>query len=422
VGTDLDLPWLCASPYSLEFRRDAVRLYRTSGRPLAEVARELSVPRRLLAAWVERLGRDADEPTRRERDELRRLHDVNEAPSEKLELESTEEREAGMTPAPRYAWLNGEIVPWEACVLHARTQGAFWGANVFEGVRAYWVDGDRQLQLFRLPDHLARLRRSMKCLHMPLRFSEADIEAACVDLLRANELAADAHVVIVGYFGMGPNFDPLAHTEDTGLHVTAVPLRRSKGYHDGVAACISSWRRISDDTMPPRVKAGANYHNSRLAQHEARRNGYDTTIIMNQRGTVAEAPGSCVVMVRDGRLVTPPGTSGVLEGITLASVAEIAERELGVVLERREIDRTELYVADEAFLCGTLAELQPLVSIDRIEIGDGAPGSLTRRLQELYERAVRGDPAYSRWLTPVYEPRPSEPPESRSSPSIGRRP
>jgi branched-chain amino acid aminotransferase len=305
--------------------------------------------------------------------------------------------------APRYAWLNGEIVPWEDCVVHGRTQGAFWGSNVFEGVRAYWNEADRQLSLFRLDDHLARLRRSMKCLHMPLRYSDADIERACLDLLRANEFEEDVHVVAVAYFGMGPNFDSMALTDDTGLHLTALPFPRSERYRRGVSACIATWRRIGDDTMPPRVKTGANYHNSRLAQHEATRNGYDTTIILNQRGTVAEGPGSCVVMVREGRLVTPPGTSGVLEGITVATVAELAEAELGVVLERREIDRTELYVADEAFLCGTLAEIQPIVSIDRIEIGDGVPGELTRRLQELYERAIRPEPPYLRWLTPVYD-------------------
>jgi branched-chain amino acid aminotransferase len=305
--------------------------------------------------------------------------------------------------APALAWLNGELVPWEACVLHARTQGAFWGANVFEGVRAYWRGEDRQLNVFRLDDHLARLRRSMKSLRMPLRYSDADIEEACLALLRANGFHEDVHVVVVAYFGMGPNFDPLCHTDDTGLHITAVPFPRSEAYRRGVSACISTWRRISDDTMPPRVKAGANYHNSRLAYQEAALNGYDTALIMSQRGTVAEAPGSCVVMVRDGQLITPPGTSGVLEGITLATVAELAEGELGIALERREIDRTELYVADEAFLCGTLAEIQPLVAIDRIPIGDGAPGLLTRTLQELYEHAVGAEPAYRHWATPAGE-------------------
>lgn len=308
-----------------------------------------------------------------------------------------------MPLAPPYAWLNGEIVRWEECVLHGRSQGAFWGANSFEGVRAYWLEADRQLSMFKLDDHLARLRRSMKCLHMPLEYSDADIVQACVDLLRANEFEEDVHIVMVAYFDVGSAWDPLVHTDDTGLHITAVPFPRSDAYRRGVSACISSWRRISDDTMPPRVKAGANYHNSRLAQHEATRNGYDTTIILNQRGTVAEGPGSCVVMVRDGRLVTPPGTSGVLEGITVDVVAELAEEELGIVLERREIDRTELYVADEAFLCGTLAEIRPIVSVDRVEIGDGAPGELTRRLQGLYERAIRAEPAYRRWHTPVYD-------------------
>jgi branched-chain amino acid aminotransferase len=159
--------------------------------------------------------------------------------------------------------------------------------------------------------------------------------------------------------------------------------------------------------MPPRIKTGANYHNSRLAQHEALRNGYDTTLLLNQRGTVAESPGACVVMVRDGRLVTPPGTSGVLEGITVATVGELAAEDLGVALERREIDRTELYVADEVFLCGTMAEVLPITSLDRLPIGSGQPGPLTRRVQELYQRAVLAESRDTRqWITEV---RPSIP-------------
>jgi len=206
----------------------------------------------------------------------------------------------------------------------------------------------------------------------------------------------------VAYFGMGPNFDPLNHTTDTGVHITTTRAPRSRGFDQGVRASISSWRRISDDSMPPRIKAGANYHNSRLAHHEAVRNGYDTTLLLNQRGSVSEAPGSCVVMVRDGALITPPGTSGVLEGITVATVAELAQTELAIPMERREIDRTELYVAQEVFLSGTLAEIQPVTSIDGIEVGDGRPGPLTRRLQELYDAAVRGrSSAYRHWSTPV---------------------
>ncbi|HEX2419785.1 MAG TPA: aminotransferase class IV, partial [Micromonosporaceae bacterium] len=211
-----------------------------------------------------------------------------------------------MTTTPAYAWLNGEIVPWDQCVVHARSQGAFWGANVFEGIRVYLAEGGG-LHGFRLGDHLTRLRRSMKSLHMEIPYTDDDLTRACSDLVRANGVTADGHICVVPYFEMGPNFDPLSYTAETGVHITWVPVARSPKYTKGVAASISSWRRISDDAMPPRIKTGANYHNSRLAHHEAVRNGFDTTLLLNQRGTVSEAPGSCVVMVRDGDLITPPG-------------------------------------------------------------------------------------------------------------------
>jgi len=320
-----------------------------------------------------------------------------------------------MTQAPDFAWQNGRIVPWDECVLHARSQGAFWGANVFEGIRGYW-DGDARdgrLLLFRVADHLARLERSMRSLWMEIEYSADDLTAAVDDLIIANGWRQLVHVCVVAYFDQGPNFDPLAPTGDTGVHITATPMTRGPGYSDGVSASISSWRRISDDAMPPRIKAGANYHNSRLAHHEAVRNGYDTTLILNQRGTVAEAPGACVVMVRDGRLVTPPGTSGVLEGITVATIGELAAEELGVVLERREIDRTELYVADEVFLCGTMAELLPITSLDRLPIGSGVPGPLTKQLQDLYEQAVHGRTRQAaQWTSAVPLPAPEPSPQA----------
>ena len=302
---------------------------------------------------------------------------------------------------PPYAWQNGCIIPWDQCVVHARSQGAFWGANVFEGVRAYVNPDDGRLYAFRVEDHLARLRRSMKSLHMEITHTDAELAQACSDLVLANDFGADVHVCVVAYFDMGPNFDPLAHTTETGVHVTSTPITRSPAHRNGASAAVSSWRRISDDAMPPRIKTGANYHNSRLAQHEAVRNGFDTTLLLNQRGTVSEAPGSCVVMVRDGELVTPPGTSGVLEGITVATVAELATEHLGISLRRREIDRTELYVADEVFLCGTMSELLPITSVDRIQVGAGGPGPVTRALQEHYDHAVRNRSSRPEWCTPV---------------------
>jgi branched-chain amino acid aminotransferase len=303
---------------------------------------------------------------------------------------------------PHYAWLNGQIVRWEDCVLHARTQGAFWGANVFEGIRAYWLEDEQQLQIYRIGDHISRLRESMKCVDMPITYTDKTIIDACVELLRNNEFQEDVHIVITAYFGMGPNFDPLNYTEDTGMHITAIPMPRSPRYGTGATATISSWRRISDDTMPPRIKTGANYHNSRLAQHEAVRNGYDTAFLLNQKATISEAPGSCIAMYNNNTLTTPPGSSGVLEGITVDSVAELAEKQLNLTFERREIDRTELYLADEVFICGTLAEIQPIISLDRKLIGNGKPGEMTRKLQALYELEVR-DGSNAEIMIPVYQ-------------------
>ncbi|MCX5206810.1 aminotransferase class IV [Streptomyces sp. NBC_00237] len=302
---------------------------------------------------------------------------------------------------PAYAWLNGRLVPWDQCVVHARSQGAFWGANVFEGIRVYTGPGEGELSAFRVRDHLERLRRSMKSLHMEIDHTDDELARACDDLVLANDFGTDAHVCVVAYFGLGPNFDPLAHTTETGVHITSTPVPRSAAFAAGVSASISSWRRIGNDAMPPRIKTGANYHNSRLAQHEAVRNGFDTTLLLNARGTVAEAPGSCVVMVRDGELITPPGTSGVLEGITVDTVATLAREQLGIPLHRREIDRTELYVCDELFLCGTMSELLPITSVDRLPVGDGTPGALTRALQDHYTDAVRNRGAHPEWCTPV---------------------
>ncbi len=307
-----------------------------------------------------------------------------------------------MSSSPEYAWQNGEVVPWDQCVVHARSQGGFWGANVFEGVRGYLNPDDDQLYLFRLEDHLARLGRSMKSLHLEIRHPPEELAAACTELIRVNGFRRDLHVCVVAYFNLAPDFDALCHTTDTGVHITATELPRRAAHQDGLAACISSWRRISDDSMPPRIKTGANYHNSRLAQHEAVRNGYDTTLLLNQRGTVSEAPGSCVVMIRDGELATPPGTSGVLEGLTVETMAELAAAELGMTLQRREIDRTELYVADELFLCGTKTELLPIVSVDRQTVGSGGPGPITVRLQQLYDDLVRARTGPSPLSTPVY--------------------
>ena len=258
------------------------------------------------------------------------------------------------------------------------------GSNVFEGVRAYWNQRQDELFVFKHGEHLERLARSMKTVRLEVPHTLREIGQGAMDLLRANEFRQDAHFVPVAFFGMGAhNFNTLGPTVDNGVYITAVPWPQPAALWNGVAAGVASWRRISDDSVPPRLKAGANYQNSRLAQTEAKVNGYDTAIILNNRGTVAEGPGACLMMVRDGKLVTPPVTAGILESITRATLMDLAARELDVDVVEREIDRTELYVADEVFMCGSGLEVLPITSVDRITIGEGTRGSLTKRIQDL---------------------------------------
>jgi branched-chain amino acid aminotransferase len=306
--------------------------------------------------------------------------------------------------APKYAWMNGKVIPWGECVVHGRSAGGFMGGNVFEGVRAYWSARDGELYVFKHEEHLERLQRSMKTVRLEVPFTLREIGQGALDLLKANEFRQDAHFIPVAFFGMGANnFNTLGPTVDNGVYITAVSWPQPAALRDGAAACVASWRRISDDTVPPRLKAGANYQNSRLAQTEARVDGYDTAIILNQRGTVAEGPGACLMMVRGGKLVTPPVTAGILESITRSTLMDLAARELAVDVVEREIDRTELYVADEVFMCGSGLEVLPITSVDRIPVGGGTRGSLTARIQDVYFAAARGElPAYRHWLTPVY--------------------
>ena len=295
-----------------------------------------------------------------------------------------------MNEFPAYAWMDGEIVRWNECRLHARTQGAFWGANVFEGVRGYWKPARGRIDFFRLDEHLKRLRDSAKCLRMPVVRQDAEFVAALDALAVANEFQAHVHVVIGLAYGMGVRCESLGHIDAVHAHITMLDMPRSPRLIDGISVGTSSWRRISDESMPPRIKTGANYHNSRLAHQEAIESGYQTALILNHKGTVAESPGACVAAVIGKTVVSPPSTAGALPGITLRVVEKIA-RELGMDFEQRELDRSELYLADEVMICGTLAEIVPVTSIDRIPVGDGRPGPVVRDLQRRFDQQVGVD-------------------------------
>jgi branched-chain amino acid aminotransferase len=303
-------------------------------------------------------------------------------------------------------WLDGKIVEPEQATLSVFTLTVLRGANVYEGLRAYWNDGKGQLYVWKLDEHLRRLGNSMKVMRMQLPYSLEDLRGAILEWLRANDFRDDVHFRLVAYFGDGGAGGVKAYRPeeiDTGAFILGGPRPHDAKLERGLTMGVATWRRIADDVVPARVKAGANYQNNRLAAVEARENGFDDAILLTQAGKVAEATGAALMMVRDGDLVVPPVTDGVLESITRRSVLELYAREYGRAAVERSIDRTELYVCDEILICGSAEEVTPVVAVDRLPVGDSRPGPVTRKLQSLFFAAARGDDAtFASSLTPVY--------------------
>jgi branched-chain amino acid aminotransferase len=298
----------------------------------------------------------------------------------------------------RYLYLNGRVVPYGEALIHVQSGAVKYGTSVFEGLRAYWSPEHRELYVFRLKEHIDRLHDSLRLMRMEHAFTREELGASILEVLRRNDYREDVHIRQTAFLEADGAMDA---TGPVGLAVDALPRRLAKG---GITACISSWMRIADTAMPPRIKCSANYQNSRLATLEARMNGYDTALLLNSRGKLSEAPGACCFVVRRGVPVTTPVTADILESVTRSTLLELCRTELGLPPDVREIDRTELYVADEAFLCGSGWEITPILAIDKLPLGGGTePGPVTRAVQACYFSVVRGEkPAYRGWLTPVY--------------------
>jgi branched-chain amino acid aminotransferase len=298
----------------------------------------------------------------------------------------------------KYCWMNGELVPLADAVLHVSTEAVLRGGTVFEGIRAY-RGRDGQLSIFRLHDHLDRLfHTSMRFLHLHLPYGPDDLAEGVQQLLAASGLEDDTYIRLVVYIdellaGAGPEVPSGAFILATEGFNPAQPSMR---------VTLSPWRRMSDLAMPPRVKSGANYLNSRIATVDAQRKGFDTAVLLNERGKVSEGPAMNIFLVRNGVLVTPRQTDGILEGITRSTIIDIA-RELALPVEQREVDATELYLADEMFLSGTAYEIAPVHEIDGYRVSEPGGGPITARLRAAYFDMVRGvRPVPDGWLTPAH--------------------
>jgi branched-chain amino acid aminotransferase len=305
------------------------------------------------------------------------------------------------TTHPEFVWWNGERRPWDECTIHVTELGWSTIGAVFEGIRAYTGVED-QLFIFRLREHLERLERSMRLVRFTLEYDLDELTESITDLLRANDIREDTYIRPLAYAAetSGKRFAQLG--QDTALLINTSPMESHLKSGMTQTAKVSSWRRISEDVMPPRIKNLSNYRNSQLAGMEARHDGYDTAILLNHLGKVAEGPGACVMLVSSDRIITPDIGSGILESITRDALIVLAREVLGLEVVERHVDRTELYLADEVFTCGTAAEVSPIVSIDKYTIGDGEIGPVTRALESAFDDVLRGrDARYAHWRTPV---------------------
>ena len=301
----------------------------------------------------------------------------------------------------RRIWLKGEIVNVNEAKINVLSPTSQFGLNVFEGIPCYWNDEKKQLYAFRLDAHYKRLLKSARLLQLDCRYSEEDFKNALVEVVRANEYDENLSVrqtLFVDGFGSWGSEGPVE------MFVAPIPRGRTSAEYNkkGLNCQVTSYRRISEDNMSPRIKCGANYINSRMGQREALRNGYDTCIFLNSNGKVSEGPGSCLFIIKDNVVITPALTDSVLESITRDSIIQIA-RKLGYEVVERSVDRTELYTADEAFLCGSAMEITPVLSVDRNVINDGKCGVITDRLHRTYlDIALGRSDLFEDWVSPIY--------------------
>lgn len=303
---------------------------------------------------------------------------------------------------PPYLWWNGERRNWDDATIHVTEIGWSTVGAVFEGIRAYWNDQNDELYIFRPKEHLDRLVRSMRLVRLPLAHTVDELTNVILDLLRDNEVREDTYIRPLAYASSasGKRLSEIGNDASLLINTRGMSSHLLTGKSE--SAKVSSWRRISDEVMPPRIKNLSNYRNGQLASMEARADGYDTALLLNTGGTVAESPGACVMMVRDGQLTTPDVTSSILESITRDALMTLARDVLGIEVIERPVDRTELYLADEVFLCGTAAEITPIVAIDQYDIGSGAIGEVTRALEQVFHDVLRGrEDRYAQWRTPV---------------------
>jgi len=302
-------------------------------------------------------------------------------------------------------WMNGQMVPWEQATVHVMAHALHYGSSVFEGIRVYKTpDGP---QVFRLTDHMQRFFDSAKIYRMPVGYDRDELVQVCKDVILANELMNGAYIRPIAFRGYGePGLAPKPdHRVDVAIAAWEWgAYLGAEGLEQGVDVCISSWQRVAANTIPAMAKAGGNYLSGQLISTEAKRLGFAEGIALSTDGMISEGAGENVFVVKDGRILTPPSSSSILTGLTRDAVIRLAKR-MNFVVEEKAIPREALYLADEIFFTGTAAEVTPIRSVDRIEIGAGHRGPVTKQLQDAFFGLFSGETEDSDgWLEPVESP------------------
>ncbi len=321
-----------------------------------------------------------------------------------MSIETDASQKVKDAPQHPNSWVfyNGEFRRYHDARIGLMTHALHYGTGVFEGIRAYWNAPKNQLFLLQAPEHYNRLRRSGNIMKMTLPHSTEELVNLTIELLRRNEYRADTYVRPLLYKSSEVIGVRLAGIAESFLIYTA-PMGNYVEVDAGIRCMVSSWRRVSDQSLPARGKITGAYANSALAKAEAEENGFDEAIVLTTDGHVSEGSAENIFMYKDGVFVTPPVTDDILEGVTRKLLMGLIETELGRKVVERCIDRTELYTCDELFMCGTGAQVSPVVEVDRRQVGEGGIGELTGELQSIYFGAVRGDnPKYSEWCLAVY--------------------
>ena len=301
-----------------------------------------------------------------------------------------------------YVFMDGNFVPYENAKISVRTHAFLYGTSVFEGIRAYWNEADNQMYVFRMKEHYERIHNSCKIMHMDPKYSVEEMCNITIELLRKNSPKTDTYIRPTIYKSAETVGPKLINNPDSFLIFTT-PLGDYVDISKGLSVCVSNWRRADDNAIPPRAKISGCYANTALIVTDAIKAGFDEAIVLSHDGHVSEGSAMNFYLVENGKLITTKITDNILVGVTRNTVKELAQKELGIEVIEREIDRTELYIADEAFYCGTGAQISPITKIDHRPLGDGEIGPVTKKIQNLYFNVVRGKITnYSHWCTKVY--------------------